>query len=193
MKRAKDDETKAALERHGDRPGREPATVVVLAARDAVVVVNGKTMPRRAERETYPSPPLEVGRRYDYLVTVTLERDGEPVRQTRRIEVEAGRRTEVDFRSLAMDRTPAKTLPPRRTAEVTLVVAAGTKVRINGQPLPMVGRQRFHTPALEPGQQYRYTVEAEVLRNGKAVTQTRSVGVEAGKAVLVDFTVAQPQ
>ena len=43
------------------------------------------------------------------------------------------------------------------------------------------------TPALEPGKFYYYTLKAEVVRDGKALVETKKVFVEAGKEAFVDF------
>jgi uncharacterized protein (TIGR03000 family) len=46
----------------------------------------------------------------------------------------------------------------------------------------------FTTPSLTPGIRYSYQVRAKWTADGKEVEQTRSVKVEAGEPVVIDFT-----
>jgi uncharacterized protein (TIGR03000 family) len=48
--------------------------------------------------------------------------------------------------------------------------------------------RRFATPALEPGKTYFYDLRAEVIRDGKPVTETQRVLVRAGEVVRARFT-----
>jgi uncharacterized protein (TIGR03000 family) len=45
----------------------------------------------------------------------------------------------------------------------------------------------FRSPELEPGKTYLYDVKAKWVENGDEVTRTRTVRVQAGRAVQVDF------
>ncbi len=105
------------------------ATVVIQAPREAIITVNGVKLQRTAVRESFRTPRLDPDGPSKYDVVVTMERDGLPVREARRITVEPGRRTELDFRRLERKRPlggertkPAKTasrpldprLPPGR-------------------------------------------------------------------------------
>jgi uncharacterized protein (TIGR03000 family) len=59
---------------------------------------------------------------------------------------------------------------------------------VDGVECPLASDTRaFDTPALQPGQQFYYTVKAEVVRDGKSVTETRRVIFEAGSKIDVDF------
>ncbi len=49
------------------------------------------------------------------------------------------------------------------------------------------GVRTFSTPSLEPGQAYYYIVRAEVVVDGKPVTETRRVIVRAGQTIRADF------
>jgi uncharacterized protein (TIGR03000 family) len=49
------------------------------------------------------------------------------------------------------------------------------------------GTRTFSTPTLEPGQAYYYMVRAEVMREGKPVSETRRVIVRAGQTIRADF------
>jgi uncharacterized protein (TIGR03000 family) len=43
------------------------------------------------------TPPLQPGREYHYTLTAELERDGKPIKVTRRVAVRAGAETRVEF------------------------------------------------------------------------------------------------
>ena len=49
--------------------------------------------------------------------------------------------------------------------------------------------RQFQTPALEPGQEYNYTVRARWKDQGREVDQTRKVTVRAGDRLGINFMV----
>jgi len=155
------------------------ATVLIRAATDVVVTVNGVQVPRKTERDTFLSPDLPPGWTFSYVVTATAIRGGREVTDTKRVRVTAGSRTEVDFTPL--DSAAA-------VARVTVVAPKGTAVRVNGTAYTVSGKKTFETPELTPGESYTYTFEADLERGGTTVTETRRVSVAPGKAVTVDFT-----
>jgi uncharacterized protein (TIGR03000 family) len=162
-----------------DRPDEvSAATVIIRAATDVIVTVNGVRVPRKTERDTFLSPDLPPGGGFSYVVTATATRGGREVTDTRRVRVTAGARTEVDFTSLGA---------AAMVAEVTVLAPKGTAVRVNGAAYTVSGKKTFQTPELTPGVSYSYTVEADLVRGGETVTETRRVSVAAGKAVTVDF------
>jgi uncharacterized protein (TIGR03000 family) len=71
-----------------------------------------------------------------------------------------------------------------------LVVELPTDAKLYIDDLPMKttsGVRAFNTPTLEPGQTYYYMVRAEVVRDGKPVTETRRVLVRAGQTARASF------
>jgi uncharacterized protein (TIGR03000 family) len=73
----------------------------------------------------------------------------------------------------------------------TVVVKAPTdvKVSVDGRNMPRsAAEESFTTPDLEPGRAYQYTLRAEATRDGKPVTLTRMVTVQAGRQSVADFT-----
>jgi uncharacterized protein (TIGR03000 family) len=153
-----------------DKAGGEAkaARVIVHAAKDVSVTVNGVRVARQGYSDTFTTPNLPHGKSFSYTVTATVTRGGREVTETKRVGVTAGARAEV--------------------AEVTVVAPKNTPVRVNGSAYTISGKKTFETPSLKTGQSYFYTVEADVERGGKKVTETRRVSVAAGKAVTVDFT-----
>ena len=62
-------------------------------------------------------------------------------------------------------------------------------VFFEGSPTTQTGPQRvFTSPALPPGQEFTYDIEAQWAANGQPVDETRHVLVTAGANVTVDFT-----
>jgi uncharacterized protein (TIGR03000 family) len=59
---------------------------------------------------------------------------------------------------------------------------------VDGVECPLASETRaFDTPALQPGQQFYYTVKAEVVRDGKPVTESRRIVFEAGNRIDIEF------
>jgi uncharacterized protein (TIGR03000 family) len=78
-------------------------------------------------------------------------------------------------------------------AQVTVLVPADADVFFDGTPMAETGPERvFVTPALPPGQEFSYEIEAQWSANGQAVDQTRKLRVTAGGKFTVDFTMSQP-
>jgi uncharacterized protein (TIGR03000 family) len=83
----------------------------------------------------------------------------------------------------APDATPA---PSRAT--VVVVLPAEARLLANGQPLATTSDHRtFATPELTPGKSFQYTFTAEMIRDGKLVSQTKKVQVRAGEETQLAF------
>jgi uncharacterized protein (TIGR03000 family) len=73
----------------------------------------------------------------------------------------------------------------------TVVIKAPTdaSVLVDGQPTQRsAAEETFTTPALEPGKPYQYDFEVKAVRDGKTVSRSTRVIVEAGKRSEVDFS-----
>jgi uncharacterized protein (TIGR03000 family) len=160
-----------------------PAKVIVKAPLDVKVTVNGQETPRTATEAAFRTPTLQAGQLYSYEFRGEVVRNGKPVTQTKRVYVQAGQESRVDFSDLA---TPVRAAD--RVARVKVVLPADAKLYVDGVALESRGATRsFETPQLEPGQKYSYTLTAEVLRDGQKRDFVRTVTVEAGKEVTVEF------
>jgi uncharacterized protein (TIGR03000 family) len=63
------------------------------------------------------------------------------------------------------------------------------KLYVDDRPIRDAAPQKtFQTPALAKGQKYYYEVRAEVMRDGKPVSETRRVIVRAGATIRADFS-----
>jgi uncharacterized protein (TIGR03000 family) len=92
-------------------------------------------------------------------------------------------------------------LKPKADPDDDELVSAGTRARVvvslpaNGKlfvddaPIAnAAGVKTFRTPELSKGQQYYYEMRAEVVVDGKVVSQTRRVTVTAGELIRADFS-----
>jgi uncharacterized protein (TIGR03000 family) len=92
---------------------------------------------------------------------------------------------------------PAEKVPSPKKEQVfvptpgTIVVTlpADAKLSIDGYVSTQTSAQRrLVTPALQPGQDFTYTLVAETSQNGQPVSQSQSVTVRAGQVTPVNFT-----
>jgi uncharacterized protein (TIGR03000 family) len=87
-------------------------------------------------------------------------------------------------------------VPPAKTetsARATIVVSlpADARLTVDGNPTSSTSDLRtFLSPALETGADYVYTLQAEVIRDGRSVVETQRVTVRGGETTNVPFTFA---
>jgi uncharacterized protein (TIGR03000 family) len=74
------------------------------------------------------------------------------------------------------------------SAVLTVWVPYEAKVTVNGLLTKSTGsKRRFVSYGLRPGYAYRYEVKAEVVRDGKIYTDTKTVSLTAGEPGSVAF------
>jgi uncharacterized protein (TIGR03000 family) len=74
------------------------------------------------------------------------------------------------------------------TATIVVSLPADAKLSVEDQPTTSKSERRtFVSTPLQSGRQYYYTLKAEINRDGKPVTETRRVIVQAGKETQVKF------
>jgi uncharacterized protein (TIGR03000 family) len=84
------------------------------------------------------------------------------------------------------DKEPMGEAPHR--AKLIVELPADARLYIDDRAMKTSSDVRtFSTPDLEPGQLYYYEVRAELVRDGKPVTQTKRVIVRAGATVRASF------
>jgi uncharacterized protein (TIGR03000 family) len=82
------------------------------------------------------------------------------------------------------------TAAPVNSATVVVNLPAEAKLTFGTQATTSTSARRvFETPELTPGKVYEYTLTAEVVRQGKPVSWTEKVNVEAGRSTEVTMTV----
>jgi uncharacterized protein (TIGR03000 family) len=85
--------------------------------------------------------------------------------------------------------TSTEFVPDRSTSGLlTILVPADAKVVINGLQTKSTGSKREYVSyGLKPGFSYKYVIEAEVVRDGKVVRETKEVALTAGATDRVAF------
>jgi uncharacterized protein (TIGR03000 family) len=85
--------------------------------------------------------------------------------------------------------SPPLSVVTDNTAQVDVRLPADAELWFDGQKTSQTGSTRtFHSPALEPGQDYVYSVHARWGADGKPTDETRKVTVHAGDHTVVRFT-----
>ena len=73
-------------------------------------------------------------------------------------------------------------------ARITVSLPGNARLWVDNVYCPLTSNERsFSTPALQPGQQYFYTMRMEVEKDGRVETENRRVNVAAGVRINVDF------
>ncbi len=81
---------------------------------------------------------------------------------------------------------------PNRAA-VTIKIAAGARVTVDGKAIDFGGtEQTFRTPELDPARVYYYVIKASGKRDGKDVSAEKRVAVKVGADVVVDLREMKP-
>jgi uncharacterized protein (TIGR03000 family) len=76
------------------------ARLIIELPADAKLFVDGQEIKNVSTRKTFSTPALQAGSEYYYEVRAEVMRDGEPVKETRRVIVTAGKEVREDFRSM---------------------------------------------------------------------------------------------
>ena len=77
----------------------------------------------------------------------------------------------------------------RAPASLIVHLPADARLTIDGDPTRSTsGARWFVSPPLEPGMTFHYDLKAEVVRDGKTLTETRRVAVRAGQVSAVTLT-----
>jgi uncharacterized protein (TIGR03000 family) len=156
------------------------AAVVVQAPLDVRITVNGQEAARTAAEETFTTPELVPGQLYAYVFQAEATRDGRTITRRQRVTVRAGQESRVDFMDLNEPGSPAR---------VRVKLPADADLFVDGVRVPQTSAVRsFQTPKLEPGRSYYYTLKADVIRDGRTVSASKRVTVEAGREATVEFT-----
>jgi len=77
-----------------------PAHVTVRLPADARLTVHGVDCPLTSSTRAFDTPALAPGQEYFYVLKVEVMRDGQPVRQSRRVAFRGGERVTVSFENL---------------------------------------------------------------------------------------------
>jgi uncharacterized protein (TIGR03000 family) len=163
------------------------ATIIVQVPEGARLYLDGLLSDRTSTTRTYITPDLPSDKDFSYTLKMETTEEGKAETASKRVIVRAGAVTRVDF----TDRNTASTIRPDEEpapAHVTVRAPEDARLRVDGVVCPLTsGTRTFDTPELEPGRKYFYTLTAEVVRDGRPVSESRRVVLQAGKDVQVDF------
>jgi uncharacterized protein (TIGR03000 family) len=113
------------------------------------------------------------------------EKKAEDTDKEKKTEQDKGKKTDDDKKKKDDDDTAAAAAPAR----ITVVLPVNARLTIDGQAtVSTSARREFVSPALPTGQAFRYTFQAEFVRDGKTVVEAKDVIVRAGQATEVRFT-----
>lgn len=161
---------------------RADGMLIVEVPTDAKIYVNGRLTSTPGEVREYVSRNLAHGYNYAYEVRAEVQRDGQTITDTKRVDLRAGESTKLAFN-----------LAPSADIEtaITVKVPANAKVSLGGNDTNLQGETRvFRTSALKPGSEWKnYTIVATVEVDGREITKEQSINVKAGenKEVAFDF------
>jgi uncharacterized protein (TIGR03000 family) len=166
---------------------RGPGTVLLRMPAGTLLVVNDTPIPAGP---SYQTPPLEPGREYVYHFEATMVQDGQCVTKVQSVSLRAGATTRLNYEDMASP-------DPRWTkveeavgapASITVRLPEDARLTVHGVECPLTSDTRaFDSPALVPGKEYFYTLKAEVVRNGRAIAQTRRATFRSGQSITVSF------
>lgn len=91
-----------------------PAKVLVQLPTDATLYINGQKSTLTTTTRTIVTPALPTGENYYYTMRTEVVRDGKVLTESKRVSLQAGEVSQVDFRGLVADETKAK--PATRVA-----------------------------------------------------------------------------
>jgi uncharacterized protein (TIGR03000 family) len=110
-------EDRSALGTQPPSPTR--ATVVVKLPADARLYAEGRLLQLTSAERTFVTPELPTGREYSYTFKVEYDRNGETVALTRKIAVQPGKTTPLEFADLTAKAAPSTTELATKPASVT--------------------------------------------------------------------------
>lgn len=164
-----------------------PATVVVQAPENARIYVENQRVRLKSDG-SFTTPRLEKGSSYVYQIRADAVRDGRTVSDVKNVRVWAGRTSRISFPDLHAAVPEVAERAPGATARITVQLPKDAKLYVNDEWCPLQSASRsFDTPPLDPGREYRYTLKAEVMRDGRARVEKKTVAFRAGQPVTVDF------
>jgi len=96
-------------------------------------------------------------------------------------------------RGLVLTSTAGQGAAQSRAVLLNVSVPAAAEIWFEGKKTAQSGRLRqFISPPLIPGREYSYDVKARWTENGKELTRTRHLAVQAGDVISLSFNSATP-
>ncbi len=162
------------------RKRRGDAILNVAVPVNARVYVNDRLTTTGGSFRSYVSRKLKSGKDYEFNVRAVISRDGQEVALDRRVVMRPGKTETLRF---DFDK-PVLT-------QLTVKVPEDATVKLCGNDTSANGRVRNYKTRLKPGQVWeQYDIDVSYERNGKTVTEKRTLSIKAGQKYVVDFSPA---
>ncbi|MEM7454060.1 MAG: TIGR03000 domain-containing protein [Planctomycetota bacterium] len=143
------------------------------------IYINDKLTRTPGEVRNYVSRNLTTGQTYAYHIRAELEREGDVIVREQTVELAAGIHESVEF---DFDAPPTTTLAIEAPVDATIVLC-GSEVAGTGNELRM-----FSTESLKDGESWEnYDIVVSVERDGRTVTQEKTISLSAGETLHVEF------
>jgi uncharacterized protein (TIGR03000 family) len=162
-----------------------PADAALLSVKvpaGATIFVNGTKTSATGTMRQYLSRGLAAGKRYEFTVRMTVDRDGQSSEQTKVVSLAAGGRASLSFADASAPKT-----------SLTLHVPADAKVWLAGNETSSAGATRqFQTTTLAAGQTWRnYEVRVTTVVDGREQVASKVIDLAAGQEIELSIDPAQ--
>jgi uncharacterized protein (TIGR03000 family) len=172
----------------GDAAGYGAAAATLLTVvlpEDAQLYVNGYRTRSTGPVRVFRSTSLAQGREYPYELRAVVQRDGEVMSESKTVRLTGGGQQDVAFEFDATGDVPTR---------LTITVPEDAQVQLGGVDTATEGSVRtYSTSRLKPGQRWEnYTIKVSVDRDGRTVTQERTIELVGGERYELAFDFDQP-
>ena len=159
---------------------------------DAKVFVNGLPTTSTGTQRTYVSRNLTPGQSYTYEVRAEVVRDGQTISDVKTVRLTAGQEYAAAFN---MEQAAEKIASQPAKTTLTLRVPTDAKVILAGRETNTPGEVReFTTTKLALGTKWDdYKIVVQVERNGRTVSQDKTISLVAGETREMAFDFDSPQ
>jgi len=140
----------------------------------ATIYVNGAKTSATGTVRQYLSRGLAVGKRYEFSVRMTVDRDGQTSEMTKVVSLAAGGRSSLSFNEASAPKT-----------SLTLHVPADAKVWLAGNVTTSAGATRqFQTTTLATGQAWKnYEIRVVTVVDGREQVVSKVIDLAAGQEI----------
>jgi uncharacterized protein (TIGR03000 family) len=148
----------------------------------AKIFVNGVRTSATGTVRQFVSRGLAQGKRYEFTVRMTVERDGQSSDETKLVSLSAGGRANLSFTDASAPKT-----------SLTLHVPADAKVWLAGNATSSAGATRqFQTTTLAAGQAWKnYEIRVVTVVDGREQVVSKVIDLAAGQTVELSLDPAQ--
>jgi uncharacterized protein (TIGR03000 family) len=167
------------------QPGKGQVLLDVPA--DSLVFVNDKQIDAAS---AFVTPVLQPGQEYVVNVEAAQVRDGRSTTRVKHLTLRGGEVVRLSDNDMELadgrwSRAGDKVATP---AHITVRLPADARLNVHGVDCPLTSETRtFDTPVLTPGKKYSYLLKAEVVRNGRSISQTQRISFQSGENLQVSF------